>query len=461
MKPILPVLLASTLLLGTMPSCAMLQAQSESSASEKAPASSSRLDYRHFSLANGLKVYLSRNPLEPRFYAQIAVNAGGKQDPHDATGIAHYLEHMLFKGTDEIGTSDFAAEKALQDQIVASYETLFAETDPAKRSELLKHINQLSVQASKYAIPGEFDQLYSRLGAEGLNAYTSNEETVYLVSMPKNRLEQWAMVESERFKDPVFRLFQSELETVYEEKNRSLDDKDDILYEAVAAQLYKKHPYGSQTILGSVDHLKNPSLAKMYAFYRQYYVPNNMAIVISGDIDLDATQKIIEKHFSSWESRPVPPFEAPAEAPIQGIERVKVQYKGEERAMLAFRTVPYDHPDRPALTMVDMLLDSGNTGLIKLNLVQPQLVRAAGSSPAFNKDYGAQYLYAVPKEGQALAEVEQLLLDQLNKIKRGEFDPEIMQAVALDFEIGQKRGLESNAARAGLMTQAFLHNTSV
>lgn len=420
-----------------------------------------QLDYTHFTLKNGLQVYLSRNTQTPRFFAQVVVNAGGKQDPADATGIAHYLEHMLFKGTDELGTRNFAAEKALQDQIVEHYETLFATQDPAQREALQKKINELNIQAAKYTIPGELDSLYSKLGASGLNAYTSNEETVYLVSLPKNRIEQWAKVESERFKDPVFRLFQSELETVYEEKNRALDNKDRILYEAVESLLYKKHPYGTQSILGSIQHLKNPSLKKMYEFYRRYYVPNNMALVISGDIDIQETRQIIERYFSDWEARPVEPFKAPQEAPIQGVERVKVQYQGEEQVTLAFRTVPYDHPDKDALTMVDMLLDAGDTGLIKLNLVQPQKVRAAGTYPSFNNDYGAQYLYAIPKEGQSLQAAEQLLLEQLNAIKQGRFDEEIMQAVALDFEISQKRALESNRGRGQIMAQAFLKGEKV
>lgn len=419
------------------------------------------LNHAHFTLPNGLNVYLSRNPLEPRFYAQVVINAGGKQDPADATGIAHYLEHMLFKGTTRLGTRDYAQEKVLQDQIVARYEELFTLTDTDARNALLREINDLSVQASAYAIPGELDTLYSKMGAEGLNAYTSNEETVYLVSLPKNRLEQWAMVESERFREPVFRLFQSELETVYEEKNISLDDKDDILREAVNAQVFKKHPYGTQTILGSVEHLKNPSLRKMYAFYNKYYVPNNMALVLSGDIDIAETRQVIEKYFSGWKPADVKPFVPPKEAPIQGVERVNVQYKGEEKVLLAFPTASQSSKDSDALTMIDMLLDSGDVGMIKLNLVQPQKVRAAGSYPMLNKDAGVQYLWAVPRAGESLASAEALLLEQIEQIKQGKIDPEVMQAIALDTEISLKRSLESNRGRAALMSEAFLRGVSV
>ncbi len=453
--------LAASLLIGTTSAALAAPNAPYQVAFFKSNKSSTTLEHDHFTLKNGLKVYLSRNTLKPRFYAQVVINAGGKQDPADATGIAHYLEHMLFKGTTRLGTSNYAKEKVLQDQIVALYDELFTLKDPKERNALLVKINELSVAASEYAIPGELDSLYSKMGAEGLNAYTSNEETVYLMSLPKNRLEQWAMVESERFREPVFRLFQSELETVYEEKNRSLDNKDDVLREAVDAAVFKKHPYGSQTILGSVEHLKNPSLNKMYAFYRRYYVPNNMALVISGDIDLKETRRIIEKYFSSWEARPFKPFEPPTEVPVQGVERLETQYKGEEKVLLGFQTAAKDSKDGDALTMIDMLLDSGEVGMIKLNLVQPQKVRSAGSYPYLNKDAGAQYLWAIPRPGQSLKEVENLLLSQLEKIKAGEIDPEVMKAIALDMEINLKKSLESNRGRAALMTQAFLYDKPV
>jgi predicted Zn-dependent peptidase len=459
MKHFLSCILASSILLGGTATLtqAPFIAQAASSTSDQVAS----LNVEHFVLPNGLNVYLNRNPAKPRFYAQVVINAGSKQDPADATGIAHYLEHMLFKGTDELGTQNFAKEKALLDKITALYEEHFQSKDEKKRKELLKQINKLTVEASQYAIPGELDSLYSRLGAQGLNAYTSNEETVYLVNMPSNRLEQWAKVESERFKDPVFRLFQSELETVYEEKNISMDDKDDILWEAVAAKLYKKHPYGQQTTLGTVDHLKNPSLKKMYAFYHQYYVPNNMALVISGDIDLAQTRKIIEKYFSVWKAQAVTPYKVPQESPLKGREQVDVNYKGEERVTLAFPTVPYGHRDYDALTMIDMLLDSGSFGLIKLNLVETQKVRAAGSSPWTNRDYGSEHLYAVPREGQTLAEAEKLLLDQLDLIKQGKFDEKHLQGVALDYEISLKSRLEDNAGRAALITDSFLKGLSL
>ena len=378
-----------------------------------------------YRLENGLTVYLSENDQKPRFHAEIAVRAGSKHDPEISTGIAHYLEHMLFKGTTRLGTLDFGAEKVHLDSITTLYERHFAETDTTRRRQLYALINEQGQLGSRYAVPGELDRIYAALGAEGLNAHTWIEETVYKVDLPANRLLHWARLEAERFSQPVFRLFQTELETVYEEKNRSLDNKDRLIREAVNRRLFKVHPYGQQTTLGSEEHLKNPSLKLMYEFYRTWYVPNNMAVVISGDIDVEETIALIEREFSAWEPRRLPKRKKWKEKKLKEVERVEVFYPGEEYVLLAFRTAPSRHKHTEALQVLDYILDNATAGLINLNLNQKQLVRRAGSwttSHHNSNDLGAQYLYGVPKEGQSLEEVEALLLEQVELIKSGEFE---------------------------------------
>jgi predicted Zn-dependent peptidase len=171
-----------------------------------------------YQLDNGLKVYLTENHESPRFEAQIAVRAGSKNDPPETTGLAHYLEHLLFKGTTHLGTTNYALEKPHLDRITALYEQHFHETDPEKRKAIYEEINRENQLASQYEVPNEVDKLYKAMGEVGLNAHTWHEETVYNVNLPSNRLEQWAVIESERFQHPIFRLFQPELEIVYEEK---------------------------------------------------------------------------------------------------------------------------------------------------------------------------------------------------------------------------------------------------
>src|SRR5438445_3399017 len=409
-----------------------------------------------YRLENGLTVYLTENHETRRFEAQIAVRAGSKQDPAESTGLAHYLEHMLFKGTTRLGTLDYEKEKPHLDLIIELYEKHFHETDPEKRKAIYAEINRESQRAAQFEIPNEMDKLYKAMGEEGLNAHTWHEETVYQVNLPRNRLEQWAIIESERFQHPVFRLFQPELEIVYEEKNQTLDNKEAVIAFAVNKRLFKRHPYGQQTTIGEVEHLKNPSLKNMYEFYRKNYVPGNMAIVISGDINPRRTIRLIEKHFSAWEAKPVPQPKQWEEKPLQDAERVTVKYKGEEYALLAFRTPGRNDPDAEALKLVDMILNNATAGLIDLNLNQQQKVRRAGSGPELNNDYGAEYLWGIPKKGQSLKEVEDLLLQQVGLIKQGKFEDWIMPAIIADFKKNRKATLESDEGRVAMMRNAFL-----
>lgn len=420
-----------------------------------APSSADPMQVHLYQLGNGLSVYLSENHQEPRFYAQIAVRAGSKNDPAEATGIAHYLEHMLFKGSTRMGTLDYEKEKAYLDRIEALYEQHFAETDPEKRKQIYAQINQENLLASQYAAANEIQDLYSAMGQKRLNAFTGYDETAYVVDLPANRLRQWAVIESERFAHPVFRLFQTELETVYEEMNQSYhDDKDQILSAAVDRLLFKNHPYG-RPIIGTVEHLKNPSIRRMYEFYHTYYVPDNMAVFLSGDLDPGATIALIDSAFSGWEHRELPKPKKWKEEELKAPERVTVTFPGEEYVTLAFRLPPNTHPDIEALEVMDMVLDNRVAGLINLNLNQRQQVREAHAYRHMNNDYGAETLEGVPKQGQSLEEVEKLLLDQLELLKKGEFEEWIIPAIVTDFKKVYQQGFENNNSRVGIMSQAF------
>lgn len=409
-----------------------------------------------FELDNGLKVYLTANRQEPRFHAEIAVRAGSKQDPADATGLAHYLEHLLFKGSRRLGALDWEAERPHLERVAALYEERFRETDPERRARLYEEIDDASRRAAAFAAPNEIDKLYNSMGATGLNAHTWHEETVYRVDLPAGRLRQWAEIESERFTDPVFRLFHTELEAVYEEKNRALDDRERIVASAVDELLHKEHPYGRRPTLGTVEHLKNPSQARIREYFDAWYAPNNMGVFISGDIDIDETIALIAEKFGHLESRPLPAVGPWPEPPLDGVERRVVRHPGREQVTLAFRTAPAASPDREALMVADMILDNRVAGLINLNLVQRQRVTDAGSSPRFLIDAGAQMLRGSPKPDQSLDEVEALLLEQLELLKAGAFEDWIIPAIVRDFRKNEKAGLEFNAARAAMMRQSFI-----
>ena len=259
------------------------------------------LNTRIYTLDNGLKVYMTINKEAPRVQTYIAVRVGSKNDPAETTGLAHYFEHLMFKGTENYGTSDYAAEKVLLDQIEETFEVYRKTEGEAERQALYRKIDSLSFEASKYSIANEYDKLMSAIGAEGTNAYTANDMTVYQENIPSNQVENWAKIQADRFKCNVIRGFHTELETVYEEKNMSLTKDNRKVLENLMAGLYPHHPYGTQTTLGSQEHLKNPSITNIKNYYRTYYVPNNMAICMSGDIDPEATMEIIEKYFGDME----------------------------------------------------------------------------------------------------------------------------------------------------------------
>ena len=259
------------------------------------------METKMYTLDNGLKVYMSVNKETPRIQTYIAVKVGGKNDPSETTGLAHYFEHLMFKGSEQFGTTDYAAEKPLLDQIEALFEVYRVTEDEAERAELYRQIDSISYVASDIFIPNEYDKLMSVIGAEGTNAYTSTDMTVYVEDIPSNQIENWARIEADRFMHPVLRGFHTELETVYEEKNMSLTNDFRKTLEAMDGILFADHPYGTQTVLGTQEHLKNPSVTNIKNYHKTYYVPNNMAICLSGDFDPDHMLSVIEKYFGQME----------------------------------------------------------------------------------------------------------------------------------------------------------------
>ncbi len=407
-------------------------------------------------LPNGLTVYMSPSHEIPRVAAWVAVRTGSYNDPATNTGLAHYLEHMLFKGSEKLGTLDYAAEKPHLERIVALYQKRFHSTDPAERARLYKEIDAESIAASRYEIPNEIDKVYHALGFRGLNAFTSDEQTVYVVDMPANRLDVWARLESDRFAHPIFRLFQSELEAVYEEKNRSLDNADRQLGEAVNKLLYGEVPYGRDT-LGHIKHLKNPSLQSMYDFYRRYYVPDNMALVLAGDFDPDKVMPLLERRFGAWKPKPVPPEKAWPWRKPKGRVFKEIKFDAEEKVVIAWPTVPYLDADADALSVMDMLMDNEVAGIINLTLDQAQKVKAAGSNPDFYNRAGDWQVWAVPKRGQTLEQAEALLMGAVAKLKSGQFTDQDIAAVVTNFEVDEKQRLESDDARTAAMTDSYIH----
>ena len=414
------------------------------------------LNTRIYKLENGMMVYLSVNKDEPRIQTKIAVRAGSKNDPSDATGLAHYLEHMLFKGNSEIATINWEKEKEILRQISDQYESNRQTDDVDAKNAIYLKIDSLSQIAAKYTVPNEYDKMVSSLGAKGTNAYTSNERTVYVNDIPSNELDKWLQLEASRFSELTLRLFHTELETVYEEFNRAQDNDYFKAYIAMYQLLFPTHQYGTQSTIGTGDHLKNPSMVKIHEYFDTYYVPNNMAICLSGDLDYDKTIALIEKHFGSMQQKEIPQFEVKKEEPIQEIRTKEVFGPNTERVSIGFRLGGTDTKDWYYLKLLDGILSNGKAGLIDLNLEKKQQVLEAYSNFNTLKDYSIFQLHATPRQGQNLDEAKELLMEQLEKVKKGEFDDWLIKAVVNDFKLQETRYYDYNSFRTFQLLNAFI-----
>ena len=411
-----------------------------------------------YELENGLTVMLNSDENANSVDGAVVVKGGGKQDPAEATGIAHYLEHMLFKGTDIYGSLDYSKEKPLLDKIEGLYEEYRKiHMDDLENRELIwNQIDSLSSEASKFAIPNEYDKMVSGIGAKGTNAYTSNEKTVYVNDIPSNQLEKWLKLEAERFRNPVFRLFHTELETVYEEKNRGLDSDGRKLFQGLLSSIFPYHEYGQQTTIGTIEHLKNPSLMEIRKYFDKYYVPNNMAICLSGDFDPDEVIGWINQYFGSFEMKEVPSFVVKKEEAITSPIVKEVYGPESESLYIGFRFGGVDSDDIPKLKMVDMILSNSTAGLIDLNLNQEQKIMNGGCFPYILKDYSAHIFRGMPKQGQNLEIVKEMLLGQIEEIKAGNFPDWLLEAIISDLKLDQIKKYESNRGRANEFVSAFI-----
>ena len=415
-----------------------------------------------YTLDNGLKVYMTVNKETPRLQTYIAVRVGSKDDPHETTGLSHYLEHLMFKGTESFGTSDYEAEKPMLDQIRSLFEEYRTKTDPQERIALYHVIDSISYEASKIAIPNEYDKLMSIIGSTGSNAFTSNDMTVYQEDIPSNQIENWAKIQADRFIHPVIRGFHTELEAVYEEKNMSLTEDDSKAMEAIDSVLFSRHPYGIQTTIGTQEHLKNPSIINIENHRSNFYVPNNVAICVSGDFDPDSFVQTIEKYFGEWEPNPgiktltyepEPQITKPVEKTVYGLDA--------EFVMIGWRTPGDKDILRSEVgEIVGSVLYNGAAGLADLDLVQAQKIGGFYAMNYSRPDYGEFLLVGYPREGQTLEEVRDLMLEEVGRLRTGDFDENLIKSTINNIKLSQMAQFESNGRRAMAFVNSFIsgHN---
>jgi len=410
---------------------------------------------RFYTLKNGLTVILSPTNKDPRIQAYVAIKAGSKTDPATNTGLAHYLEHMLFKGTDKYGSLDWSKEKVELEKIDALYEQYNSTKDEVQRKAIYKKIDSVSGVAAKYAIANEYDKMMSAMGAQGTNAFTSFEQTVYTDDVPSASLDKYLAVQAERFRNPVLRIFHTELEAVYEEKNRTLDNDGRKVSETLFSNLFQKHNYGLQTTIGTVEHLKNPSLLEIRKYFNKYYVPNNMGIILSGDFNPDEVIAKVDKAFSYMQPKPFDKYTFQPEDAITAPIVKEIVGPDAENLTIGYRLPGNKDKDALLADLVGQILTNGRAGLLDLNLVKKQKLLRASAFTYSLIDYGILYLSAAPTSGQSLEDVKALVLNEIENLKKGNFDDQLITSIINNIKKNKIYETEKYGDRASVLMDAF------
>ena len=414
----------------------------------------SPLQVEEFVLDNGMKVWVNVDHSQPKVFGAVVVNAGAVDCPN--TGIAHYFEHIMFKGTDELGTVDYAAEKVFLDSISIKYDELALTSDENRRKAIQHDINRLNVAASEYAIPNEFNRLTTLYGGTELNAGTSYDFTFYHNTFAPQYIEQWCELNSHRLFHPVFRLFQGELETVYEEKNMYSDNPAAMLLEQITGKFLAGTPY-AYPIVGSTENLKSPKLSEMEAFYRKYYVASNMGLILSGDINVEGLKPLLERTFGRLE-RGVKPVRETIVAPaIQGqpVEKFLFPMPIIGMSAMVFRGPSEFDADAPALKVAMSLLSNENkTGLLDELTNKNRVYMSMAQHLGLNQT-GAVMVMVVPKLLCKVKTAENLCLEQIDKLLNGGFTDEQLQAVKRMMVLENESAVESIAKRSEEMVTAM------
>lgn len=412
---------------------------------------------KEFILHNGLTVWISTDSSDSKVYGQVVVRAGAKETPN--SGVAHYFEHIMFKGTQRIGTVDYEQEAPILKEITKQYSKLQTAKNSAEREKVQSKINELNIEATKYAIPNDFNHLISKYGGSGLNAGTSYDYTLFYNSFSPQYLEHWCELNSERMIAPVFRLFQSELETVYEEKNMYSNNISTEPIQRIMERLAAPHPY-RYPIIGSTEALKSPDIRAMEEFFREYYYAENMALILTGDIKEEGLLPLLERTFGRIKSGGRKPLQLPQPMPFNGHEKmtIKVPIPFVKGLGFIWHTVPNNHPDQVALSLVQSLLNNdGKTGLLDRLTIDGKVMEAAAINFALN-DMGLFGVYIMPKLLQSSYLVKRRVQKAIDRIKRGDFSTQALEEVKQSLYKANLLQLESSEQKAKLLSSLFAQN---
>jgi predicted Zn-dependent peptidase len=408
-------------------------------------------------LPNGLTILICERPEAPVFSFYTLVDTGSVQDPMGKTGLAHMFEHMAFKGTDKIGTSDFPAEKAALAKVEAAYAAYIQERDKPlgpdkqKLDQLEKAWKDAIAEADKYVKPNEFDTIVESNGGENMNASTSDDSTQYFYSFPSNRLELWAYLESERFLHPVMREFYKERNVVIEERRMRVDSNPiGRLVEQFISASYQAHPYHRPTI-GWISDLNTFSATDAQNFFDRYYIPSNMVIAVVGDVKTSEALPLVEKYFSRLPSKPQPEERTTTEPPQNAERRVILRQTAQPFYLEGYHRPDYRSPDDAVFDAITDLMSNGRTSRLYRALVRDKKI--ASFSAGFSGLPGNKYphlfaFYAVPLPGHKPQEMGDAIHAEIDRIKKEDISDEELEMIKTRAKADLIRGLADNEGLA-------------
>ncbi len=415
-----------------------------------------------FKLPNGLSVFIWEDPTASDVHGIVACNVGAKDDPDNLTGLAHYLEHVMFKGTEKIGALDWEKEKPIYEQIIQKYDEMAQESDPVRKKEINDEINKLTVEATKYSLTNEFSSLVEGMGGKGLNAFTSYDMTFYLNSFPSGGIYKWLDLYSERMINPVFRAFQTELETVFEEYNRSQNNSSAQIQQFMLRNLFPDHPYG-RPILGYPEHLKNPQLSQLIKFYNDWYVPENMALILVGNIKTNEVVGMIKEKFGRLENRPSPQRKEYQETIFSGRKELKAKIAPNPTVNLVYKSVPEGNSNKIALEICTKILsNSSRTGLLDKLSIDGDLMAAYTMAFGF-RDQGRIIIGGIPaydvnqRRFESLGSVEKMILKEIKKLQEGQFEDWLVESVKSDMIREYDLNMEKPENKANALLESFIY----
>jgi predicted Zn-dependent peptidase len=408
-------------------------------------------------LDNGLTLIVMERPEAPVFSFFTHVDVGSSQDPQGQSGLAHMFEHMAFKGTDKIGTTNFPEEQKVLEQIEVAYRAYDLERrketgkDPKKLAELEKTWKDLVAKAQQYVKVNEFGEIVERNGGVGLNAFTSMDETAYHYSMPANDLELWAYLESARFVHPVFREFYKERDVVLEERRMRTDSRPiGRLIEQLQAAAYMAHPYRRSTI-GFYSEISEVNASDAAALYKTYYVPANMVVTVVGDVKAAEAMPLLEKYFGRLPKGPQPPDLRTVEPPQLGEKTVTLREAGQPWYLEGYHRPDFRDPDDAVYDAISDLVANGRTSRLYRSLVRDKKIALfAGGEGGFpGNKYPSLYLfYAVPNQGKTPKELATAIHEEIEKLKTTDITDEELQMIKTRAKADLIRGLGDNEGLA-------------